>query len=157
MSHHCLPHNLKTIVGKDFVSGMQWPHLPELTAINRSTETVKAKGHPATATPLFWYIVGDDSGQKGPGSSLLRGRPQPRGNKTRRYLLCGGTGSVTSAIPSPNLRDDGSASPSRGGAVARGGGVLVLLCLAARALPPARTTSPMPCTCPTGRGRGLIC
>eukprot|EP00964_Phaeocystis_antarctica_P141028 scaffold105987_cov53-Phaeocystis_antarctica.AAC.1 len=60
--------------------------------------------------------------------------------------------SLTSA-PSPNLRDDGSALSVGGGADARGGGVLVLLCLAAQALPPARTTSPRPCTCPTSRGR----
>eukprot|EP00964_Phaeocystis_antarctica_P127042 scaffold90708_cov65-Phaeocystis_antarctica.AAC.1 len=58
--------------------------------------------------------------------------------------------SVTSARLQ-TWRDDGSALTV--GADARGGGVLVLLCLAARALPPARTTSPRPCTCPTSRGR----
>eukprot|EP00964_Phaeocystis_antarctica_P103457 scaffold68732_cov53-Phaeocystis_antarctica.AAC.1 len=99
---------------------------------------------------LLHYIAAlhssNEPGQKGPGSSLLRGRPQPRGNKTRTDIYNTAPKSSVTSAPSPNLRTE-ALSPS---AVAA---CLVLLCLAARALPPARTSSPRPCTCPTSRGR----
>eukprot|EP00964_Phaeocystis_antarctica_P039970 scaffold22832_cov71-Phaeocystis_antarctica.AAC.4 len=90
----------------------------------------------------------DDSGQKGPGSSLLAPAAGKQDTTDINYS------DAKSSVTVSKLAGRRDALTVGGDADARGGGVLVLLCLAARALPPARTTSSRPCACPTGRGRG---